>query len=242
MHPTSIVPVIGLTMLTAMSYPQRATATQRDFFPPYLTAEIFIAEYRGTPHPAAPGAGSAYNAAHAAGYLAAVADLGHGRTWCLPSGTAPAEADSQVVTALSHKVASEHRSLPTHAGALLLAQYAASFPLKNDCMARSRLSASAFLTQLTGVGQNTPSRTTLDSSQTSQLQRYAEGYSAGVIDATQGSSWCAPRRLKPMAVESRMLSELDRRHGAGKLSGNAGAILLDIYESIFPCQRSQVRR
>ncbi|GAA0421302.1 hypothetical protein GCM10009094_26990 [Massilia aurea] len=29
-------------------------------------------------------------------------------------------------------------------------------------------------------------------------QRYAEGYQAGVVDATQGRLWCAPPGMKPL--------------------------------------------
>src|SRR5438094_672609 len=50
-------------------------------------------------------------------------------------------------------------------------------------------------------------------------QRYAEGYQAGVVDATQGTLWCAPSGMKPGEVDDRIWGEL--RNRAGTMPGSA---------------------
>lgn len=64
-------------------------------------------------------------------------------------------------------------------------------------------------------------------------QRYAEGYQAGVVDATQGRLWCAPPGLKPAEVNERVWSELRGR--AGSMPGNAAVELVALYVAKFPC-------
>lgn len=64
-------------------------------------------------------------------------------------------------------------------------------------------------------------------------QRYAEGYQAGVVDATQGRLWCAPPSMKPSEVDDRIWSELRQR--AGTMPGNAAAELVRLYAARFPC-------
>jgi hypothetical protein len=64
-------------------------------------------------------------------------------------------------------------------------------------------------------------------------QRYAEGYQAGVIDATQGRLWCAPPGTKPSEVDDRIWSELRQR--AGTMPGSAAAELVRLYAAHFPC-------
>jgi len=64
-------------------------------------------------------------------------------------------------------------------------------------------------------------------------QRYAEGYQAGVVDATQGRLWCAPPGMKPTEVDDRIWSDLRER--AGKMPGSAAAELVRLYVARFPC-------
>jgi hypothetical protein len=64
-------------------------------------------------------------------------------------------------------------------------------------------------------------------------QRFAEGYQAGVVDATQGRLWCAPAGMKPGEVDDRIWSELRGR--SGSMPGNAADELLRLYAARFPC-------
>lgn len=64
-------------------------------------------------------------------------------------------------------------------------------------------------------------------------QRYAEGYQAGVVDATQGRLWCAPPNMKPGEVDDRIWPDLRSR--AGSMPGSAAAELLRLYAARFPC-------
>lgn len=64
-------------------------------------------------------------------------------------------------------------------------------------------------------------------------QRYAEGYQAGVVDATQGQLWCAPAGMKPSEVDDRIWAELRQR--TGNMPGNAAAELVRLYAARFPC-------
>jgi hypothetical protein len=63
---------------------------------------------------------------------------------------------------------------------------------------------------------------------------YAEGYQAGVVDATQGKSWCAPDRMKPAEVDDRIWAELLKRRG--KMPGSAADELVSMYVARFPCR------
>lgn len=64
-------------------------------------------------------------------------------------------------------------------------------------------------------------------------QRYAEGYQAGVVDATQGRLWCAPPGMKPTEVDDRVWEEM--RNRAGSMPGNAAVELVRLYTARFPC-------
>lgn len=66
-------------------------------------------------------------------------------------------------------------------------------------------------------------------------QRFAEGYQAGVVDATQGKLWCAPPRMKPAEVDDRIWAELRKRQGT--MHGNAAETLIELYAARFPCNR-----
>lgn len=92
------------------------------------------------------------------------------------------------------------------------------------------LSGNDFVTQVYGQpgttkwGQN---------AEAAYKQRYAEGYQAGVVDATQGKLWCAPPGMKPAEIDDRIWSELRKR--AGSMPGNAADQLAQLYAARFPC-------
>lgn len=216
-----------------------AAPKHRNIFPPYLTVDMFVAEYRGTPHPSVPGSGSPYVLHHAQGYLAGVADVSQSRTWCLPPDVAAEKADDLVVSELTKMLPELAKrpsgSLPPYAGPFLLEQYAAKFPVNGDCAFTPHLTGDEFINQLIGELEKSGVAKSKKSAHATNKQRYAEGYLAGVIDATQGRSWCAPSRLKPMEVESRMLTELDKRKALGPIPDNAAPLLLELYNAKFPC-------
>jgi hypothetical protein len=64
-------------------------------------------------------------------------------------------------------------------------------------------------------------------------QWFAEGYQAGVVDATQGKLWCAPPGMKPTEVDDRIWGELRKR--AGTMPRNAADELVRLYIARFPC-------
>lgn len=68
-------------------------------------------------------------------------------------------------------------------------------------------------------------------------QRYAEGYQAGVVDATQGRLWCAPPGMKPSEVDDRIWGALRKR--AGSMPGSAATELVRLYTERFPCSGRQ---
>lgn len=221
-----------------MCWPGDAAPKQHSNFPPFLTVDMFVAEYRGTPHPSVSGSGSSYVLHHAQGYLAGVADVSQSQTWCLPPGLGTSEAAEVVVLELAKTLPNHakrsHRSRSPYAGPSLLAIYAARFPVNGSCTFTPYLTGDAFLRQLnaTSGAESTIKDQTIDK------QRYAEGYLAGVIDATQGGSWCAPRRLKPMEVESRVLTEIDKHAAVYSIRGNAASLLLELFNAKFPCSQS----
>jgi hypothetical protein len=228
-----------LTLALAACWHAGAAPKHRNIFPPYLTVDMFVAEYRGTPHPSVPGSGSTYVLHHAQGYLAGVADVSQSRTWCLPPNLATDQANDLVVLELAKMLpalAKRPRGAPPpYAGPLLLEQYAAKFPVKGDCAFTPHLTGDEFINQLMGGIEKSGVAKSKTSDHATDKQRYAEGYLAGVIDATQGSSWCAPSRLKPMEVASRMLTELDKRKALGPIHDNAAPVLLELYNATFPC-------
>lgn len=65
-------------------------------------------------------------------------------------------------------------------------------------------------------------------------RRFAQGYQAGVVDATQGKSWCAPPRMKPDEVDDRIWQKLVSQRGT--MSGSAARVLVELYAARFPCQ------
>ncbi len=232
-----------LLLLILGAYGQVAAAPKySNTFPPYLTVDMFVAEYRGLPHPSVPGSGSPYVRHHAQGYLAGVADVSQGRTWCLPSDMGAGKAGELAVAELakmSPKPAERRPdALPPYAGKILLEQFSAKFPTNGNCVVTPHLTGDEFIRLLTGRIGKSPATSSDQSADATNKQRYAEGYLAGVIDSTQGNSWCAPQKLKPMEVESRMLTELDKRIARGPIAQNAAPLLLALFNEKFPCPQN----
>lgn len=229
-------------VLVAAVCSQAASAPkQGNIFPPHLIVADFIPQYRGIHKADSFGSGTQYAQRYAVGYMAGVADVSQGDGWCTPNGLNPNEADDIVVAALekrmSTQVAQPHGSFPLYAAPYLLMQYVAQFPNNGTCTFNPHLTADEFAKQLIGE-LDQPGITKLEQSRdATNKQRYAEGYLAGVVDATQGHSWCAPSRMKPMEVDDRMLTELDKRKAKGGMPGNAATILLALYQARFPCPR-----
>ncbi|EKU82173.1 hypothetical protein ABIB42_005192 [Massilia sp. UYP32] len=86
------------------------------------------------------------------------------------------------------------------------------------------LSGNDFVSQVAGQAQRPDA---------AYAQRYAEGYQAGVVDATQGKLWCAPPGMKPTEVDDRIWAEL--RNRAGTMPGSAADELVRLYAARFPC-------
>lgn len=86
------------------------------------------------------------------------------------------------------------------------------------------LSGNDFVAQVAGQAQRPDA---------AYAQRYAEGYQAGVVDATQGKLWCAPPGMKPTEVDDRIWGELRKR--AGTMPGSAADELVRLYAARFPC-------
>jgi hypothetical protein len=214
-----------------------ATAPKRrDIFPPYLTVEEFVVQYRGNADARKLGhnVGRSTDQRYARGYLDGVVDLSRGRSWCVPRGVELNEADEQVVSELAKMVPGLAKqalgAFPSYAGRVLLDQYIANFPVADACTSVPHLTGDELLThQLVP-----PGITKWDQSLDDSYKRhYAEGYQAGVVDATQGRNWCAPSRMKPGEVDDRVWTEIKKRRGA--MPGNAAIILLELYSVRFPC-------
>ena len=64
-------------------------------------------------------------------------------------------------------------------------------------------------------------------------QRHAEGYLAGVMDATEGVAWCRPSRGKPGELEEMVWVTLAR--SPNRNSHSAATDVVQTLRSIFPC-------
>src|SRR5881392_807415 len=128
----SLILVVAAASLHAMAAPKH-----RDVFPPNLTVDEFIEQFYGKPNPSIPNSGTPYVIRYAQGYLAGVADLSEGLSWCAPSGLMPAEVDEFVVSELAKLVPALAKrprgSLPPYAAPFLLEQYASKFPFTGSC-------------------------------------------------------------------------------------------------------------
>lgn len=207
-----------------------ADPRHRHVLPPHLTVDEFVAKYRGLLDVP----GWQVDQRYAQGYLAGVADVSQGRSWCMPLGFEPGKADDQVVGDVAKLVPElvqrPRGKLPAYAGPVLLERYSARFPIAGSCTVTPHLTGDEVLTH-----QLVPSGLTKwDQSREDTLKReYAEGYQAGVVDTTHGRSWCVPSRMKPGEVDDRVWVEMKKRRGT--MPGNGAKILLDLYNARFPC-------
>lgn len=69
--------------------------------------------------------------------------------------------------------------------------------------------------------------------------RYASGFMAGVVDATEGGRWCAPKWLEESEIDIRIGSALNR--GFGELDGSAATAMLAFLMSKYPCHGKDAR-
>lgn len=65
-------------------------------------------------------------------------------------------------------------------------------------------------------------------------QRYAEGYLAGVADASQGRLWCDTGRVKTVELDGIVLAELKKLPAAGR-QRQAAPLVIAILAQRFPC-------
>lgn len=128
--------------------------------------------------------------------------------------------------------------MPGIASALLLEQYTAKFPARDPaCTFKPQLTGDEFVIRLIGDLRKPGVNKWNQDPETGNKQRYAEGYVGGVVDATQGNSWCATRRIKPHELDERGWGELvDRPHGS--MPGNAATLLLEQFIKKYPCPQS----
>ena len=96
----------------------------------------------------------------------------------------------------------------------------------------ARLSGDQLVVQLLG---DTKVPTAQQDAKTLFAQRYAEGYLDGVVDATQGRTWCAPPRFKTHELDDRVFAALKKRP-RGSMPGAAADQLVEQYQITFPCQ------
>lgn len=212
-----------LTLAMAASTP--AAGVQR---PPHITGDQLVAELRGGPN-----ARRLFDPYYARGYMAGVADSTQGHTWCAPSGLAPGAVDDAVLDELTTRPAG---SMPGIASAMLLDQYSATFPSSGHCSVKPRLSGDEFTAWL--VGSRRKPGTEKSQPELLARERYADGYVGGVVDATQGTAWCAPRRIKPSELDAvGYWGLLDRPPGS--MPGNAATLLREQFIAKYPCIAKQ---
>jgi hypothetical protein len=94
----------------------------------------------------------------------------------------------------------------------------------------ARLSGNDFVAQVSGQPGVDKWHQNLNAA---YAQRFAEGYQAGVVDATEGRLWCAPVGMKPGEVDDRIWAELRGR--SGSMPGSAAGELVRLYATRFPC-------
>jgi hypothetical protein len=214
-----------LTLIVAVG--AQAGETKR---PPHMTGNQFIAELRGESN-----AQRLFDKPYAQGYLAGVVDATQSRSWCLPSDVSPDAADKQVLDELAKRPVG---SMPNLASAILIEQYRIKFPAKNTpCSFPPRMSGNEFATWAIGNRRKSSAEKANPSPEVQERERFAEGYIGGTVDATQGTDWCAPSRIKPDELDAVGYWGLVEQP-AGSMPGNAATLLLQQFITKYPC-RSQ---
>lgn len=211
--------------LLAVSVSAQATEARR---PPHITGDQFIAQLRGGPRTQ-----RLFDEPYALGYLAGVADSTQGQTWCLPSGLLPELADKQLLDDLEKRRVG---SMPTIASAVLVEHYRAKYPINGSgCNFKARLTGDEFTLWVIGNHRKSGAEKLNPSAEVMERERFAEGYVGGVVDATQGTDWCAPARIKPDELDAvGYWSLLDQP--AGTMPGNAATFLHQQFIAKYPCR------
>lgn len=221
---------VFFTLIMA-AHTTHAAAVKR---PPHLSADEFIVQIHAFHDNRYVNAGTQYGQHYARGYLAGVADVSQGVTWCAPVNLSVGLTDQQVIDDLAKR---PRATMPAIASAQLLTLYAARHPMTaTACDFAPRLTGDQFVVWLIGDLKQSGVTKQNQSADASLRQRYAEGYIGGVIDATQGSRWCATRRIKPDELDARGAHAL-LDQTAHSMPGNAAMLLLQQFIANFPCSR-----
>jgi hypothetical protein len=198
--------------------------------PPHMTGDQFVAVLRGGPT-----AQRLFDKPYALGYLAGVVGATQGRDWCMPSGLKPDVVDNQVLDELAKR---GNGLMPGIASAILIEQYSTKFPANRGvCSVTPRMSGNELAAWVIGNHRKAGAEKFNPSPEVVERERFADGYLGGVVDAPQGTGWCAPLRIKPDELEAvGYWGLLDRP--AGSMPGNAAILLQQQFIAKYPC-RSQ---
>lgn len=227
---------IALLLLTATTLRLVAAPKAEPRYYPFLAIDTFVEAYRGAPQPGG-------TQLHAQGYAAAVVDLSQNRTWCPPGGIDPGGLEAGAVAALASSLPDlgkqPDKPLLVAAAPHLLAEYVSRYPSKaGACPFTPRMSGAAFAQGLFGAGGPGNVAPPLGQSADAwKRERFARGYLAGVIDASQGRSACPQPYLKPVEVLSDALGDL-REHLAHRAAQtNAAVLMAELLTARFPCEQ-----
>lgn len=69
-------------------------------------------------------------------------------------------------------------------------------------------------------------------------RRRAELFLLGVLDASEGVSWCDYRTFKTITIDERLYSEL-KKLGAGQKDERAAKVIVRVLSKSFPCGRKK---
>ena len=72
------------------------------------------------------------------------------------------------------------------------------------------------------------------------VQRYAQGYLAGVADAAQGRQWCDTGRVKTVEIDAHVVAELKKLPARAR-QGDASALIVAILARRFPCTTPPIK-
>jgi len=75
-------------------------------------------------------------------------------------------------------------------------------------------------------------------SENSDHRRRAELFLLGILDATEGVSWCDYRTYKTITIDERLYSEL-RKLVANQKDERAAKVIVGVLSKSFPCGRSK---
>lgn len=212
-------------MAVALWTPTDAVGAKR---PPRMTGDQLIAELRGGPN-----AERYFNKHYAEGYLTGVVDATQGHGWCFPIGLKPETGDDQVLHELAQRPVG---SMPGSASAILVQQYRTRFPSPDGkCSFEARLTSNDFIVWIVGNHQKPAADRVNPSLEVIQREQFANGYVGGVVDATQGTTWCAPARIKPHELEAVGYWGLLEKQDAS-IPHNAATLLHAQFRAKFPCR------